>query len=81
MPYIPFTDEQKRTANSIDLVEFLRCQGEQLIRSGLEMRMKSNHSITVNGNKWYDHAIRKGGGPVDFSIFTTWTIREPCKCC
>lgn len=66
MPYIPFTDEQKRTANSIDLVEFLRCQGEQLIRSGLEMRMKSNHSITVNGNKWYDHAIRKGGGPVDF---------------
>ena len=66
MPYIPFTDEQKRIANSVDLVEFLRCQGEQLIRSGLEMRMKSNHSITINGNKWYDHAIRKGGGPVDF---------------
>lgn len=66
MPYIPFTDEQKRTANSVDLAEFLRCQGEHLIRSGPEMRMKSNHSITINGNKWYDHAIRKGGGPVDF---------------
>lgn len=66
MPYIPFTDEQKRMANSVDLAEFLRCQGEQLVRSGPEMRMKSNHSITISGNKWYDHAIRKGGGPVDF---------------
>lgn len=66
MPYIPFTDEQKRMANSVDLAEFLRCQGERLIRSGPEMRMKSNHSITINGNEWYDHAIRKGGGPVDF---------------
>ncbi len=66
MPYIPFTDEQKRVANSIDLAEFLCYRGEQLIRSGPELRMKSNHSVTIRGNKWYDHATRQGGGPVDF---------------
>lgn len=66
MPYIPFTEEQKRTANQIDLVEFLRSRGERLISSGSEMRMVSDHSVTIRGNKWYDHATRQGGGPVDF---------------
>ena len=66
MPYIHFTDEQKRQANSADLVEFLRSKGEPLIRSGSEYRMSSNHSVTVSGNEWYDHATEKGGGPVSF---------------
>ena len=66
MPYIHFTDEQKRQANTTDLVEFLRCKGEPLIRSGSEFRMSSNHSVTVGGNEWYDHAAEKGGGPVSF---------------
>ena len=34
MPYIHFTDEQKQRAASIDLPEFLRRQGETLLRSG-----------------------------------------------
>lgn len=66
MPYIHFTEEQKRQANAVDLVEFLRHKGEALIRSGPEFRMSSNHSITVRGNEWYDHAAEKGGGPVSF---------------
>ena len=66
MPYIHFTDEQKRQANEVDLVEFLRYKGEPLIRSGSEFRMSSNHSVTVGGNEWYDHAAEKGGGPVSF---------------
>lgn len=66
MPYIHFTEEQKRQANSVDLVEFLRFKGEPLIRSGPEFRMSSNHSVTVQGNEWYDHAAEKGGGPVSF---------------
>ena len=66
MPYIPFTDEQKRIANSVDLAEFLRCRGERLLRSGPELRMESDHSITIRGNKWYDHAAQRGGGPVEF---------------
>ncbi len=66
MPYIHFTEEQKRQANAVDLVEFLRFKGEPLIRSGPEFRMSNNHSVTVQGNEWYDHAAEKGGGPVSF---------------
>lgn len=66
MPYIHFTEEQKRQANAVNLVEFLRFKGEPLIRSGPEFRMSSNHSVTVHDNEWYDHAAEKGGGPVSF---------------
>lgn len=66
MPYIPFTDGQKQIANSVDLAELLRCRGERLLRSGPELRMESDHSITIRGNKWYDHAAQRGGGPVEF---------------
>ena len=66
MPYIHFTEEQKLRANAADLVEFLRFKGEPLIRSGPEFRMSSNHSVTVQGNEWYDHATEKGDGPVSF---------------
>ena len=66
MPYIHFTEEQKRQANAADLVEFLRSKGGPLIRSRSEFRMSSNHSVTVGGNEWYDHAAEKGGGPVSF---------------
>ena len=66
MPYIHFTEEQKRQANAVDLVEFLRFKGEPLTRSGRELRMERNHSVTIWGNEWYDHAAEKGGGPVSF---------------
>ncbi len=66
MPYIHFTEEQKCQANQVDLVEFLRYKGETLIRSGPEFRLSSNHSVTIRGNEWYDHAAEKGGGPVTF---------------
>ena len=54
--YIHFTEEQKRLAASVDLVEFLRQRGEKLLPSGHEKRLDSDHSITVRGNEWYDHA-------------------------
>ncbi len=66
MPYIHFTDEQKRRANDVDLVEFLWRRGERLIPSGRDMRLESDHSVTVRGSQWYDHAIEKGGGAVSF---------------
>jgi len=66
VPYIHFTEEQKLRASEVDLVEFLRHQGEKLIRSGPEYRLASDHSITVQGNEWYDHAIKEGGGPISF---------------
>ena len=61
MTYIHFTEEQKYRASCVDLVEFLRRQGEKLIRSGPEYRMASDHSVTVRGNEWYDHIARQGG--------------------
>jgi len=64
--YIHFTEEQKLRAGSVDLEEFLRCRGERLIASGREKRLASDHSVTVRGNEWYDHAAEKGGGPVSF---------------
>ena len=66
MPYIHFTEEQKRRASEVDLVEFLRYQGEKLTRSGPEYRLTSDHSVTVRGNEWFDHATERGGGPVSF---------------
>ena len=67
-PYIHFTDEQKHTANSIDLKDFLRMQGETLERSGGEWRLTSHRGITVRRNTWYNHYDRSGGGPVQFAM-------------
>lgn len=66
MSYIHFTEEQKLRASSVDLAEFLRRQGEKLIPSGSEYRMTSDHSITIRGNEWWDHATKEGGGPISF---------------
>ena len=64
--YIHFTDEEKECANNVDLVHFLMQQGEKLIASGREKRLESNHSLTVRGNEWYDHATEQGGYAIDF---------------
>lgn len=66
MPYTYFTDDQKLRAGDVDLERFLLSQGEELIRSGPEKRLKRDHSVTVRGNEWYDHATKEGGGPVTF---------------
>ncbi|MDI6878352.1 MAG: DUF3991 domain-containing protein [Desulfitobacteriaceae bacterium] len=66
MAYIHFTDEQKRQANSVDLVDFLHRQGEQLVRSGREWRWKRHDSVTVRGNQWFRHSRKEGGHAIDF---------------
>lgn len=64
--FVYFTDEQKQRANEVDLEDFLSRQGEKLLRSGGEKRLASDHSITVRGNRWYDHAAETGGCAIDF---------------
>ena len=64
--YVYFTEEEKQRANAVDLEDFLVRQGEKLLRSGREKRLASDHSITIRGNRWYDHATEKGGFAVDF---------------
>lgn len=63
--YIYFTDEQKERANSVDLVDFLQRQGEKLLPSGRDKRLDSDHSITVRGNRWYDHSAQEGSYAID----------------
>ena len=72
MPYIPFTDEQKQLANSIDLAEYLRMRGEKLERVGIEHKLiyydssGKHDSITIRGSKWFDHKNQVGGGAIKF---------------
>ena len=64
--YLAFTSEQKERAASVDLEEFLRRQGERLIKSGREKRLASDHSVTICGCEWFDHASNEGGRAVSF---------------
>lgn len=64
--YIPFTEEQKDRAAHVDLEEFLRRRGETLLSAGRGKRMKIDHSITIRGCRWFDHAVQKGGGAISF---------------
>lgn len=72
MPYIPFTEEQKITANSIDLAEFLRMMGEKLEHAGREYKLiyydssGKHDSITMSGSRWFDHKNQVGGGAIKF---------------
>lgn len=72
MPYFPFTDEQKRIANNVDLPEFLRMRGEKLERAGKEYKLiftdasGKHDSITMSGSTWFDHKNQIGGGPLRF---------------
>ncbi len=72
MPYIPYTDEQKQLANSVDLPTFLRMRGEKLVHVGREFKLVyhdgygKHDSITISGSQWYDHKNQIGGGPIKF---------------
>ena len=72
MPYIPFTDEEKQLANSVDLAEYLHMRGEMLERAGREYKLiysddsGSHDSITIRGSKWFDHKNQTGGGAIKF---------------
>ena len=61
-----YTQTQIDRANAANLEDFLRAQGETLVRSGKECRWKAHDSLTVCGNKWFRHSQSKGGLPVDF---------------
>ena len=61
-----YTQEQIDRANQVSLEQFLRSQGEELVKSGREYRWKNHDSLTVKGNKWFRHSQSKGGYPIDF---------------
>ena len=61
-----YTQAQIDRANAVSLEDFLRTQGETLVKSGREYRWKEHDSLTVRGNKWFRHSQSKGGYPIDF---------------
>ena len=71
-PFIPFTEEQKQTANNVELAEFLRMRGEKLERPGREYKLiytdggGKHDSITISDNRWFDHKAQTGGGAIKF---------------
>ena len=70
--YIPFSEQDRLMASKVDLVSFLQSRGEKLERVGKEHKLiytdasGKHDSITVCGNRWYDHKNQVGGGPVKF---------------
>lgn len=70
--FIPFTDDDKLRASSVDLVSFLQSRGEQLKRLGHDYKLiytdggGVHDSIMIRGNHWYDHKNQTGGGPIKF---------------
>ena len=66
MPYIHFTQEQKDLAARTDLEVFLWSRGEKLLPSGRDKRLASDHSVTIRGNHWFDHATHEGGNAISF---------------
>lgn len=64
--YIHFTKEQKERAANVDLESFLRQRGEKLLPSGHDRRLARDHSVTVRGCEWFDHASRQGGRAISF---------------
>lgn len=61
-----YTEEQIALANSVNLVDFLRMQGEKLIKSGKDMRWERHSSITVRDNKYHNWKEYSGGYPIQF---------------
>ena len=70
--YIPFSEQDRLMASKVDLVSFLQLRCEKLERVGKEYKLiytdvsGKHDSITVCGNRWYDHKNQVGGGPVKF---------------
>ena len=75
--YIKYTKEQLEQANKVDLAEFLKQQGEALEKSGKEVRWLKNSSVTIRGNRWFQHKYQEGGYPIRFlQKFYNYTFQE-----
>ncbi len=73
-----YTQAQIDRANAVSLEDFLRTQGETLIKSGREYRWKEHDSLTVRGNKWFRTARARAAIPLILSwSFTASPFPKP----
>ena len=70
--YRKYSDQQIALANSINLVDYLRANGETLIKSGREFRWQRYTSVTIRDNKWFKHKTQEGGYPLKFLRGVLW---------
>lgn len=61
-----FTEEQIKRAASVDLVDLLRKQNEELKREGSQYRWMRYDSTIICGNKWYRYSRERGGTAIGF---------------
>ena len=61
-----YSKEQIAHANNVNLVDFLRSQGESLTKSGKDMRWNRHTSVTLRGNQWFEWKSQEGGYPIHF---------------
>lgn len=64
--FIPFTEEQIITANNSDIAELLKKQGEEIRKEGRIWRWNKHGSVTICGNKWFQHKYEEGGYAIKF---------------
>ncbi|GHV34410.1 hypothetical protein FACS18949_10410 [Clostridia bacterium] len=68
-----FTDEEIFRANSVSLVEYAKSRGFELTRhSSREWKIHGFGGLTIDErkNQWYCVLANKGGGAIQFAMFT-----------
>ena len=67
MPYIMFTEQEKESANSTSIVDYLISHGESVERVGREYVWEApSGKVSINGSEWYSQYELVGGGTVKF---------------
>ncbi len=66
MRFIKFTEEEKQSANEVNLVDYLKSINEDMYIRGNTYFLKNINGVSVIDNKWYDHYNKKGGLAVTF---------------
>ena len=61
-----YSKEQIKQANLINLENFLRMQGETLVKSGKDKRWARVKTVTIRENMWHDWKTSEGGYPIEF---------------
>lgn len=61
-----YSKEQIKQANLINLEDFLRMQGETLMKSGKDKRWARMKTVTIRENMWHDWKTSEGGYPIEF---------------
>ena len=67
MPYINFTEQEKESANSASIVDYLNAHGETVKRAGREYVWDSpTGKVSIHGSEWFSQYEQKGGGAINF---------------